>query len=85
MSSFWQLFVFSLVALGMVASSASSADAAKLPKVYFDITADGKKLGRIVMELAIRCGAQDRRKLPRTVHWRKGLWLQRQSIPSRDS
>jgi peptidyl-prolyl isomerase F (cyclophilin D) len=37
-----------LVTLG---SSAVYADDSKLPKCYFDITADGKKVGRIVVEL----------------------------------
>ncbi|MBL9153871.1 MAG: peptidylprolyl isomerase [Verrucomicrobiales bacterium] len=45
-------FALSLVAAvaGIAAPEAFSAEA-KLPRVFFDITADGKDLGRIVMEL----------------------------------
>lgn len=45
-------FALSLVAAvaGIAAPGAFSAEA-KLPRVFFDITADGKDLGRIVMEL----------------------------------
>ena len=32
-------------------SQVSTADDPKLPRVYFDITADGKDMGRVVMEL----------------------------------
>jgi cyclophilin family peptidyl-prolyl cis-trans isomerase len=39
----------SLLAIGTTMSHA--ADEKKLPKVYFDMTADGQKLGRIVFEL----------------------------------
>jgi cyclophilin family peptidyl-prolyl cis-trans isomerase len=39
----------SLLAIGTTMSSA--ADDKKLPKCYFDLTADGQKLGRIVFEL----------------------------------
>lgn len=45
-------FALSLIALaaGFSVSGAFAADA-KLPRVFFDLTADGKDLGRIVMEL----------------------------------
>ena len=48
-------FLYSLMtlaagaALGILSHSASAED--KLPRVFFDISADGKDLGRIVMEL----------------------------------
>jgi cyclophilin family peptidyl-prolyl cis-trans isomerase len=42
-------FTISLFAIGSTMSHA--ADDKKLPKCYFDITADGQKLGRIVVEL----------------------------------
>ena len=51
------LFVaFSIVGIVVIAGcltagSAKAADGNKLPRCYFDITADGKKLGRMVVEL----------------------------------
>ena len=40
-----------VIAMALAATAASAQETAKLPKCYFDITADGEKLGRIVMEL----------------------------------
>ena len=45
-----QLIVSSAAALALGETVLHAADP-KLPKCYFDITADGKKLGRIVVEL----------------------------------
>jgi peptidyl-prolyl isomerase F (cyclophilin D) len=45
--------ILAILGLGLAlgASSLRAADEKKLPKVFFDVTADGKKVGRIVMEL----------------------------------
>lgn len=43
--------MFAVVGLALGASAAKGADPKKLPRVFFDITADGKPVGRIVMEL----------------------------------
>ena len=45
-----QMIASSVAGLAL-SQSASAAAKEKLPKVYMDITADGKKLGRIVLEL----------------------------------
>jgi cyclophilin family peptidyl-prolyl cis-trans isomerase len=46
------MFTKCLLALGMVAVASTLARGQeKLPRCYFDVTADGEKLGRIVMEL----------------------------------
>lgn len=45
-----QLFCLAIACFAMSGSALQAADK-KLPKCYFDITADGKKLGRIVVEL----------------------------------
>lgn len=39
------------LALGRSVSAAAKEEKKKLPRCYFDVTADGKKLGRIVVEL----------------------------------
>jgi peptidyl-prolyl isomerase F (cyclophilin D) len=51
-----QFFLFALLGVALSSSRLFAADEKKgddkkLPKVYLDITADGKKLGRIVVEL----------------------------------
>jgi peptidyl-prolyl isomerase F (cyclophilin D) len=46
-----QFTVFTALCIVLGASSLKAADEKNLPKCYFDITADGKKLGRVVMEL----------------------------------
>jgi cyclophilin family peptidyl-prolyl cis-trans isomerase len=47
-----QMLASSVAGLALSQSvSAAKEDKKKLPKCYFDITADGKKLGRIVVEL----------------------------------
>jgi len=46
-----QLLVSTVVGAALGDSIVEAADKKKLPKCYFDITADGKKLGRIVVEL----------------------------------
>ncbi len=45
-----QMVLFAIVA-GLGMAVAKGAEGQKLPRVYFDITADGQPLGRIVMEL----------------------------------
>jgi cyclophilin family peptidyl-prolyl cis-trans isomerase len=46
-----RLLVFTVLASVFAASRLHAADENKLPKCFMDITADGKKLGRIVVEL----------------------------------
>ena len=51
MTSLIRSLALTVLALGLAAPALYGQDAVKLPKCYFDITADGEKLGRIVMEL----------------------------------
>ena len=51
MTSVRSLFHAAMIGWCMSASSLLAAEAAKHPKVFFDVTADGKNLGRITMEL----------------------------------
>jgi peptidyl-prolyl isomerase F (cyclophilin D) len=46
-----QFTVLAIVGLALGASWLQAADDKKLPKCFLDITADGKKLGRIVIQL----------------------------------
>jgi cyclophilin family peptidyl-prolyl cis-trans isomerase len=46
-----QFIAFTVLGLALGTSLLPAADEKKLPKCFFDITADGKKLGRIVIEL----------------------------------
>ncbi len=46
-----QFILFSAIVLAFGSSVLRGADNQKLPRVYFDVTADGKALGRIVIEL----------------------------------
>jgi cyclophilin family peptidyl-prolyl cis-trans isomerase len=46
-----QFIAFTVLGLALGTSLLQAADEKKLPKCFFDITADGKKLGRIVIEL----------------------------------
>ena len=48
---FPQLIVFALIGLAVGSSMLHAADEKKLPRCYLDITADGQKVGRIVVEL----------------------------------
>src|SRR4029077_14812152 len=45
------LIVLTVLGLALAASLLRAADENRLPRCFFDITADGKKLGRIVIEL----------------------------------
>lgn len=51
LACFIAVFALYLNAQNSAAKQKEAAPAGKLPRVYFDITADGVKLGRIVMEL----------------------------------
>lgn len=46
-----QQFMFAIFAAALAVSSFAHAQDKKLPRCYFDVTADGEKLGRIVVEL----------------------------------
>ena len=46
-----EFFAFALVGLALGASSLHAADQKKLPRCFLDVTADGKPVGRIVIEL----------------------------------
>ncbi len=45
------IFGFAVLSSAFGASMLHAAEQKKLPKVFFDVTVDGQKLGRIVMEL----------------------------------
>lgn len=47
----YQFFLLMVVGLALGSSAANAADQKKLPKVFLDITADGKPLGRVIIEL----------------------------------
>src|SRR5262245_62976614 len=51
MNSHKRLVLLTLLGLAGCTSLLSAAEEKKLPRVYFDVTADGQPLGRIVMEL----------------------------------
>jgi peptidyl-prolyl isomerase F (cyclophilin D) len=46
-----RILSLTMLGLGVFAGALKAADDQKLPKCYLDVTADGKKLGRIVIEL----------------------------------
>ena len=46
-----QFIVLTVLGLALGTSSLRAADEKQLPKCFFDVTSDGKKLGRIVIEL----------------------------------
>jgi len=46
-----RLLILAFLGLGLGSSLAADAAQKKLPRCYMDVTADGKKLGRIVIEL----------------------------------
>lgn len=75
-----QFFLFALfgVALSsswLFAADEKKGDDKKFPKVYLDITADGKKLGAHRGRVAKRSGAQNGREFSRIMHRRKRIWL----------
>merc|ERR1712130_644588 len=45
-------------------------------RVFFDMTADGAPVGKIIMELLKRRDSKDCRELPRSLHRREGIWIQ---------
>ncbi len=47
----FQFLMFIMVGLALGASAAHAAGEKPLPRCYMDITADGKPVGRIVVEL----------------------------------
>src|SRR5438552_14210919 len=49
--TFFKNILLAVAGLSMSVLSLHAQDAKKLPRCFFDITADGQKLGRIVVEL----------------------------------
>ncbi len=79
-----QFVATAALAVPLAGSLAEAADK-KLPRVYLDVTADDKKLGRIVIELRSDVVPKTAENFRAPVHRRKGLWLQGKHVSSRDS
>jgi len=80
--------MLAIVALGGLLTALVTADMAvaaeKLPRCFLDITADGKPLGRIVIELRSDVVPRTAENF-RAVHRRERVRLQELDVPPRDS
>lgn len=76
-------FVAATAAALAAGSTVAQAADSKLPRVFLEVSADGKSLGKIVIELRSDVVPKTAENF-RHVHRRKGVRLQGEPVSSRD-